>query len=72
MHEKQGVSVDMVSMMAYLPEIIECIHEPSGDLKRCKGCQFKKECTIISAVGFIISKFINGEKVVVVGSEKLN
>ncbi len=71
MHEKQGVSVDMASMMAYLPEIVECIHEPSGDLRRCKSCQFKTECTIVSAVGFVISRFINGEKVVA-GSEKLN
>lgn len=71
MHEKQEISVDMASMMAYLPEIVECIHEPSGDLRRCKSCQFKTECIIVSAVGFVISRFINGEKVVA-GSEKLN
>jgi len=71
MHKRHMVSVDMASLMAYLPEIVECIHNPSGELKKCQSCQFKKECMVVSAVGFIVSRFINGEKVIL-GSEKLN
>jgi len=71
MHESQRVSVDMSTLIAYLPEIVKCLHSPSEDFHNCSICQFKQECMIISAVGLAITRFINGEKVSS-GSEKLN
>ncbi len=70
MHEMK-VSVDMSTLIAYLPEIVKCIHSPSEESQSCKLCQFKQECMIVSAVGFMITRFINGDKVNF-GSEKLN
>ncbi|MCS7214996.1 MAG: hypothetical protein RMI30_02690 [Thermodesulfovibrio sp.] len=71
MHESQKVSVDMATLIAYLPEIVKCLHSPSDDFQNCQICQFKQECMIISAVGFMVTRYINGEKLNF-GSEKLN
>lgn len=51
MHDMK-VSVDMSTLIAYLPEIVKCIHSPSEESQSCKLCQFKQECMIVSAVRF--------------------
>ncbi|MCS7163436.1 MAG: hypothetical protein NZ845_00335 [Thermodesulfovibrio sp.] len=71
MYETPKISVDLAALIAYLPEIVTCLNSPSEDLQNCQICQFKQECMIVSAVGFMVTKFINGEKINL-GSEKMN
>lgn len=58
--EKENVLlVNLRVLVTYFPEIVECLS--ALNLRtRCKGCEFKDECRVISTVGFLMERAMIG------------